>query len=154
MGIKIEKIDFGRAEHKLKSLADDETMTQIHSQLATFLDPYVPMDEGILAGSTVATPKYLQYNSPYAHYMYTGIVYGPNIPEFDKNGKIIGYWSKPGETKHPTGALIQYNRDNKHPEHPLATREWDKAAMRDKGDVFRKDVETILKRKLKEGGNG
>ena len=148
MGIKITSIDFSGAERKIKSLTDDETMTQIHNQLGVFLNPYVPMDEGILAGSTVATPQYLQYNSPYAHYMYTGIVYGPNIPITDADGNIVGYWSRPGETKHPTGAQIQYSGDK----HPLATREWDKAAMRDKGDVFKNDVETILKRKLKENG--
>lgn len=146
MGIKIEKIDFGKAERKLNNLADDETMTEIHNQLGVFLNPYVPMDEGVLAGSTVATTHYLQYNSPYAHYMYEGVVYGPNIPIYDENGNITGYFSRPGVTKHPTGAQIQYSGDK----HPLATHHWDKAAMRDKGDVFTKDVETILKRKLRE----
>ena len=39
------------------------------------------------------------YNSPYAHYQFEGIVYGPNIPIFE-NGVIVGWWSRPN--KQPT----------------------------------------------------
>ena len=34
--------------------------------------------------------------------------------------------------------------------HPLASAHWDEAMLRDKGDVFRKEVEAILKRRARE----
>ena len=146
MGVKIDSINFVRVEEKLRKLADEETMRQIHNSFATFLDPYVPMDTGMLAQGVTVTPEYIQYNAPYAHYMYTGIVYGPNIPIVE-NGEVVGYFSPPGKKKNPTGAQINYNREM----HPQATHHWDKRAMEEKGDVFVKDVEEILKRRLKEG---
>lgn len=146
MGVEIENINFLGIEQKLANLADDETMIQIHNQYAKFLEPYVPMDEGILSHNITVTPEYVQYNGPYAHYQYTGIVYGPNIPIVE-NGEIVGYWSPPNQAKHPTGAPIKYSTEK----HPLATHHWDKAAMDDKGDVFKADVKNILQKKLKEG---
>lgn len=146
MGIEIESINLLNIEQKLANLADDETMLQIHNLYAKFLDPYVPMDEGVLSQNVNVTPKYLQYNGPYAHYQYTGIVYGPNIPIME-NGVIVGYYSPPDKPKHPTGAAIKYSTEK----HPLATHHWDKAAMDDKGDVFKADVKTILQKRLREG---
>lgn len=111
MGLKIESINFLDIEKQLESLDDPDTMQQVHNTYAKFLDPYVPMDEGVLAHDVTVTPEYVQYNSPYAHYMYTGIVYGPNIPIMS-NGEIIGYWSPPNQAKHPTGASIDYSKEN------------------------------------------
>lgn len=146
MELKIESINFLDIEKQLESLDDPDTMQQVHNTYAKFLDPYVPMDEGVLAHDVTVTPEYVQYNSPYAHYMYTGIVYGPNIPIMS-NGEIIGYWSPPNQAKHPTGASIDYSKEK----HPLATHHWDKAAMDSQGDVFKSDVKKILQNKLKGG---
>ena len=143
MGFKVD-IDFSNIERKLANIKSDETMTEIHNALARYLDPYVPMDEGMLAGNIEITPEYVQYNSPYAHYQYVGKVYGPNIPIIE-NGVIVGYWSPPN--KKPTGASIQYSTDK----HPLATDHWDKRMMEDKGDEFTEEVGRIIKDRLKEG---
>lgn len=51
----------------------------------------------------------LEYNTPYAHYLYEGQVYGPNIPIKDSEGNITGWFSPPGQAKHPTGKKIQYH---------------------------------------------
>lgn len=156
MGVEIESINFLDIEQKLANLADDETMLQIHNLYAKFLDPYVPMREGTLAHNVTITPNYIQYNSPYAHYMYTGVVYGPNFP-IDENGKInfsegaaVEWRSPKDQKKHPTGKPIKYFTEM----HQKATHHWDKAAMDDKGDVFKADVKTILQKKLREGNNG
>ena len=61
---------------------------------------YTPADTFMLA------------KSPYAHYMYMGEVYGPNIPVFDDNsGTPTRFFSRPGERKTPTGRAIQYKTD-------------------------------------------
>lgn len=49
--------------------------------------------------------------------MYYGEVYGPNIPIFDDDtGVPTGFWSPPGQRKHPTGRQLQYKTDR----NPLA----------------------------------
>lgn len=147
MGIKIDSINLVGVEKKLENLADDKTMLEIHDTLARFIEPWVPMNEGILEQEIMITPEFVDYIMPYAHYMYEGIVYGPNIPIYEE-GEIVGYWSPPH--KSPTGAMINYDKER----HKLATHHWDQAAMAAKGDVFVKQVEDILKRRLREKENG
>ena len=149
MGVKIDSINFVGVEKMLAALADDKIMTEIHQLFAKHMEPYVPMKEGMLAHNYTVTPQYVGYNQPYAHYQYTGIVYGPNYP-ITKNGVIVGYYSPPN--KEPTGAQIKYSTDTD--KHPLATHHWDKRMMEDKGDAFIADVTKVLTDKLKEGGNG
>lgn len=147
MDIRINvNIDTKRLEKQFEQLADDDCMYQIHNLFYKMNDPYVPMDEGNLAHTSVEVTKdSVRYNQPYAHYMYVGEVYGPNIP-IREDGIIVGWFSPKGKKKHPTGREIHYNTSN----HPLATKEWDKAMMRDKGDVFLKQVEEILLQRCKE----
>lgn len=85
--------------------------------------PYVPMDTGIMEKRVIITPKQIEYTAPYAHYQYMGEVYGPNIP-ITQGGVVVGFFSKPGVVKHPTGASLNYKRDK----NPLASARWDKAA--------------------------
>lgn len=147
MGVELTSINFLNIEKGLADLADDETMRQIYDLLSKFLDPYVPKREGILTHEKVnVTPEYLQYEGPYAHYLYEGIVYAYNVPIYE-NGVITGYKSFEDEKKHPTGKPLHYDPEK----HELATHHWDKAAMEDKGDVFTADVKKILLKKLKGG---
>ena len=132
-------------DKKLKDLVDDETMLQVHNLFAKMCDPYVPMDEGILAQSLDITSEGVTYKQPYAHYQYTGLVYGPNIPIME-NGIIVGWFSRPGQTKTPTGEYLNYSKEK----HPLASSEWDKAMMRDKGNEFKQQVLEILKEKARK----
>lgn len=129
---------------------DDTTMLEIHNSFARRCDPYVPMAEGNLAQSAFAhvTPEYVQYGDesvPYAHYQYTGEVYGPNIPIIE-NGIIVGWFSPKNQPKYPTGRPINYSTEM----HPKATSHWDQAMMRDEGEEFCKDVENILTRRAQE----
>ena len=122
---------------------DEPTMTECHNVMATYMDPYVPMREGILAGSPLITSDYVRYNTPYAHYQFEGMVYGPNIPIME-NGVIVGWWSPPN--KQPTGQPINYSHDL----HPQATRHWHEAMMRDRRDEFTNDIKTIIVDRLNE----
>lgn len=148
MKIEIEDINLVPIQTKLKKIpTDPDVMLAVHNALARYVDPYVPMQSGMLSTVKQITPEYVEYTQPYAHYQYTGIVYGPNIPIVE-NGTITGWFSPPGKgTKHPTGRSINYSTEH----HPLATHHWEQAMMRDKGKEFTKEVERIIKWWLKRG---
>ena len=127
---------------------NDAVMTELHNTLIEYCNEYVPMKYGILAGSAKATPKYAQWGgpeAPYGHYMYTGIVYGPNIPIFE-NGVIVGWWSPPN--KQPTGENLKYSTEM----HPKATHHWEQAMLRDKKEPFMTDLSKIILDDLNKGG--
>ena len=123
-----------------KVINDPKVTLAMHNTFAKEMNPYVPMQTGVLSQSIEITPDYVRYTQPYAHYQYTGIVYGPNFP-ITENGVITGWFSPPGRgSKHPTGELIEYSTEM----HPLATHHWDKAMLRDKGKEFKKQIKDIL----------
>ena len=105
--------------------------------------PYLPFDEGVLAGSAnIATEigsGEVVYDTPYAHYQYYGEVWGPNFPIVE-NGVIVGYWSPP--EKHPTGKQLQYKTDK----HPLAGSHWFERAMANHGDDVLKEAQDAANR--------
>lgn len=105
------------------------------------MDPYVPANNLILSQNVTVTADndsgYVTYNSPYAHYQYTGEVYGPSIPIYE-NGEVAGFWSPP--EKYPTGRKLQYNTFR----HPLATDHWDKAMMTARSGDLEASVERFL----------
>lgn len=143
--IKIKPKISNVLQNKLAELNNPTTMLAIHTNLAKRCDPYVPMDEGMLAQTTVITPKEVRYIQPYARYQYYGEVYGPNIP-IKENGQVVGWFSPPGLPKHPTGRQMHYNTEK----HPLATSKWDEAMLRDHGEEFNKEIEELLKWRWRE----
>lgn len=132
------KINSKKLAEQFDSLLDDKCMYQIHDLFFKMCDPYVPMDEGVLAhGNVEVTKEHVKYMQPYAHYMYMGELY------LAENGSS---WAKKDEKKYPSGKPLHYSTEK----HSLATKEWDKAMMRDKGDVFLKQVKDILLQRCKE----
>lgn len=126
-------------------LTNKETMTAVHNLLFKMETPYVPFDTGTLSQSVEVNEKHVKYKQPYAHYMYEGIVYGPNIPIIE-DGKVVGFYSRPGVKKTPTGEYINY--DTSH--HARATHHWDQAMLQTEGDSFRAQIEKILERMAKK----
>lgn len=97
----------------------------IDKSVIDYCMPYVPHDTGTLETSpyavTVIGSGEVVYPGPYAHYMYYGEVYGPNVPVFiDDSGEPAYFFSPPGEKKHPTGKQLQYSTDY----NPLAGPFW------------------------------
>lgn len=129
---------------KIRALLTDDAMLEIHNLFAKTINPWVPMDEGVLAQSAEITPEHVRYPGPYAHYIYTGEIYGPNIP-IRQDGQIVGWWSPPGRPKMPTGRPITYSTER----HPLASKEWDKAAMQSEMASFAEGVKEILIRRAR-----
>lgn len=86
------------------------------------MNPYVPSSQtGVLRGSTKVYVRnhegYIEYNTPYAHYQYEGILYVSSITGSS--------WAKSGEHKIKTSTHLKQKKDF----HPLATDHWDKAMM-------------------------
>lgn len=86
----------------LAVMSNKETMREVHEKLKEFVEPFVPMNTGNLRDHARALPSGVIYESPYAHYQYEGVVYGPNIKiwSYDKGSKsshIIGWRSPKGK---------------------------------------------------------
>lgn len=146
-GIKIslEGLNLRKLSNGISALLDDATMTEIHNLFAKTIEPWVPFREGVLAQSVEVTAEHVRYPGPYAHYVYTGEIYGPNIPIM-QDGVVVGWFSPPGQKKEPTGRAMTYNTEL----HPLASKEWDKAAMEVKLDEFQRGVKEILERRARQ----
>lgn len=89
----------------------EKAQMKLNMQVVADCEPYVPFRNGALR-SSVRYPQgitggEIEYNTPYAHYMYMGEVYGPNIPIKDAQGNITGWISPP--KKSPTGKRLQYH---------------------------------------------
>ena len=141
--------DVNKLTKQFDTLLDDTTMLEIYNLWGKMIEPWVPMDTGILAHGYEVTPQALIYPGPYAHYQYMGIVYGPNIPIFE-DGELVGFRSPPGKgsksPKVPYQELV-YSTEK----HPLASKEWDKAAWATIRDSFVEGVRQILIRRLQNG---
>lgn len=90
-----------------------EAQKLLNEQVVADCDPLIPFQQGALRNS-VNYPQgiyggEIEYNTPYAHYQYEGIVYGPNIPIRDVQGNITGWYSPP--KKNPTGRPLQYHTE-------------------------------------------
>lgn len=105
--------------------------------------PYLPFDEGVLAGSANTATKIgsgeVIYDTPYARYQYYGEVYGPNIPIVE-NGVVTGFFSPP--EKYPTGEKLQYSQEV----NPMAGSYWFDRSMADHADDVLKEAQNAADR--------
>lgn len=90
-----------------------EAQKKLNMQVVADCEPLVPFRQGALRGS-VRYPlgiygNVIEYDVPYARYLYGGEVYGPNIPKKDADGNIVGWWSPPN--KKPTGRALTYHTE-------------------------------------------
>ena len=125
-------IDTSRIDRNLR-----EAQKALNLKIVADSDPFVPHSNGRLRDS-VDYPKGLyggeiSYNTPYAHYLYKGTVYGPNIPIKDAGGNITGWWS-PRE-KYPTQRKLKYHT-------PGTTSHWFEEAKR----IHKKDWIDLVKK--------
>ena len=88
----------------------------IDNATVRFMEDYWAFDTGTLAHSVSGQGTgLLTYYQPYAHYMWSGVVYGPNI--WNGDGHVPDapqpFFSPKGKKKHPTGKEIVYKKDKK-----------------------------------------
>lgn len=129
-------IEWSKNFGKLTSEKFHKAQMSVDQDCIRFMKPYTPFKYGFLEQSatvgTVIGSGEIHQIVPYAHYMYYGKVYGPNIP-IEENGTVIGFFSPPGRKKHPTGEDLKYNTDR----HPLAGPFWFERMVADrKGDIL------------------
>lgn len=65
------------------------------------MDKYVPYENGDLRTNIEEGPNYIRYNSPYAHYIYEGILY--------VDPETGSAWARKDATKVPTGKSLTYH---------------------------------------------
>lgn len=113
----------------------------IDSECIRLMAPYTPMQSGILMKSATIGTKIgsgeIRQATPYARYMYYGVVYGPNVPMYE-NGELIGFWSPP--KKYPTSRQITYSTAK----HPQAGKQWFERMKEDKKPIILRGAAQIL----------
>lgn len=96
----------------------------IDQSVIDYCQPYVPaspdrtLEFSAQVSTEIGSGKVI-WNTPYAHYQYMGIVYGPNIPIL-QDGVLMGYFSPPGRPKQPTDRELTYDTS----QNPLAGSHW------------------------------
>lgn len=122
----------------------------IDQKVIDYCTPYVPAspDRTLEFSAQVSTEigsGLVIWNTPYAHYQYAGIVYGPNIPIIDQeSGVLLGWFSPPGRPKHPTDRELTYDTA----QNPMAGPYW---VERMKADRMN-DILDEARRAAKPGG--
>lgn len=103
-GVRLKpKVKRTKLQKKLLELVGNEkTMRGVNQIIANTVEPYIPYKTGALRRSVQVGPKTIAWRKVYARYQYYGEVYGPNFPIMSQ-GQIVGWYSNPGEKKHPTG---------------------------------------------------
>ena len=135
--------DYTNFQRRWKDILEDPRIKRSVGRLfAEMCEPYIPESSGALINSVKVTKNYVSWNTPYAHYQYTGMVYGPNFPITDGDGNIVGWYSRRGQKKKPTGARLEYKK-------PLATDHWDKAMLARDGHEFKIRVNRLIREELK-----
>ena len=112
--IRQQKIEVNLAWNKVfgKEQTDrfNDTQKFVDSECIRLMVKYTPARNNILYKAATLGTKigsgHIYYNSPYARYLYYGVVYGPNFPIFEQ-GQLVGFYSPP--SKSPTGREMQYD---------------------------------------------
>lgn len=105
----------------LSRLDDDKLWEFGASEWHKLISLYTPMQEGILFEDVTIRPKEIEYNHPGGNYIYRGIL----MVDPDTGSS----YAKKGAKKVYTSKQLEYQKDK----HPLATKEWDKAAQPTQG---------------------
>ncbi len=127
-------IDTSRLDRNIK-----EAQRLLNMQIVADCDPLVPFQQGALRNS-VDYPEgvyggEVAWNTPYAHYQYIGEVYGQNIPVYDGDGNLTGYFFTP--KKSPTGRPLKYHTSG-------TTDHWFDKAKERHGDEWLKLVKDTI----------
>ena len=103
--LDITKFRTKKQEKLLEMLNDNNVKTEINTRIKDAINKFVPKKSGALRRSARANSEFISWGEglpQYARYQYYGEVYGPNRPIMS-GGKIVGWFSTPGQKKHPTG---------------------------------------------------
>ena len=135
LNIKLEwnpsfKDDMSERLHRVQCVIDNSVLR--------YMTPYMPYRSGNLIKltqiATVIGSGTIVQPGPYAHYLYKGEIYGPNIP-IKEDGNIVGFFSPP--SKQPTGRPLTYDQTK----NPLAGPFWFERMKTDHKDDILKEAQ-------------
>lgn len=138
----------------LKLVNNEKAMRETHRILGEMCDPYVPEKTGGLRHSMKVYPTSVKWETPYAHYQYTGVVYAPNYPIM--MGSTVVKWRSPaGKRKRKTnrelGVPGEWNGWKFGYSTPGTTHHWFDRAMEGRGkNNFSVAVTKMLKKMAKD----
>lgn len=115
-----------------KKVDGDELGLFASHEWKRIINPYTPHRDGNLERNVEYKPWEFTYLSPYAHYQYGGVLYVDplyDVGGFTNDGGIT-FFSRPGIKKLNSGRPLNYSKEH----NPKATKQWDKAAIRDGQD--------------------
>lgn len=138
-------------QSNLKQLCNDEqTRYGINAILKNAINEYVPMDTGRLRLSARADSETVSWRTPYAHYQFMGVVYGPNFLVKDRRGYILGWRSPRGVgSKSPTGRSLgwYYGYTTEGTTSDWVNAMWSDSSSRRRTNLL---ITNYLKRRVKE----
>lgn len=111
------KVQINNPNTILNRILDDDVGRYTAETWGKIFEKYVPMDSGTLSQDYITEPWKITYKQVYSHYQWKGV-------------------SKSG---HP----LNYNKEK----HPLATKEWEKVAERNKKSEVARAITEYIRRK-------
>lgn len=143
------KLDASKIKIRLGINADGDAQRFAVHTCRIHMDKYVPFDSGTLATNVIEQPDRIMYQTPYAHYVYEGILYvDPDygvsaFPIKDKSGSIQGFYSRKDVTKIPSGKALNYNTSG----HAYAGPKWDERMWSAEKNEVIKEIQDYIRRK-------
>lgn len=135
------RFDVGKTVGRLGLEAGGAAQTALDTIIVKDCAKYCPKDTGMLAESAISSigTGMIEYAVPYAHYLYYGETYGPNIPIVIE-GELQGFFSPFGITKQKTGEMLTYSTKK----NALAGPFWFERAKTDRKDAWISEVKRVV----------
>lgn len=143
------KVKFDSISNQLNKLGltpNGDTQTFATNEAKRMMNPYVPVLSQALRqkAEVVDAGTAIEYQTPYAHYQYKGILYvDPITGKGSFYNENYGHWSRPNVNKVKSDRELEYSNPN-------ATKEWDKKMMKEKGKDYLKSVQNYFDKEHKK----
>ena len=127
--------------------AGGQMQASIDTAFLRYSEMYMPYDSGSLIArsyaATVIGSGRVVFTGPYAHYLYHGEIYGPNIPVFDDDsGEPTRFFSPKNRKKYPTGRPLRFSPDK----NPNAQAHWAEVAKANHMNAILEEARKAAKR--------
>lgn len=122
-----------------KYVNNKDVLTFANSTAHKKMSPYTPYQYGETEEDVIIDDTGIEYRADQARFLYFGKLM------LDDRGSS---WARKDETKHVVNKDLNFSKE----QHPLATKEWDKAMMIAKGDELTEEIESYIKKKGRANG--
>ena len=141
----VMKVDLQSVEDILKQTGLEDggaVQKQIDESFLRYCEPYLPFDTGALRDSGITSTKIgsgqVIWDTPYAHYLYEGILYvDPITGKGAFYNEDYGFWSRPNTQKVPSNRELHYRGGG------LRGKKWAERMWADHGDDIIREAEAV-----------